>query len=204
MEIQLKELIDQIKKAGVEAAEDKAASIIESAQSRADKIIADAEAKAKKMLLDAKAENDRTVKSGEDALRQASRNVLISFRESIAKELEAVLKSSISETYSPSVLCELIKKAIESWAVNPDAEDICVLLNSKDLNTVQDMLLSGVKESLIKGVTLKPDDSFDGGFRIAVNKDGAYYDYSSQAVSEMMSVYLSPKVTELLKEADEV
>ena len=204
MEIQLKELIEQIKKDGVEAAEDKAALIIEAAQSRADKIVADADAKAKKMLLDAKAEKDRTVKSGEDALRQASRNVLISFRESLAKELEAVLKSSITETYSSSALCELVKKAIEAWTTNPGAENISVLLNSKDLKTVQDMLLSGVKESLIKGVTLKPDDSFDGGFRIAVNRDGAYYDYSSQAVAQMMSVYLSPRLTELLKEADEV
>ena len=51
------------------------------------------------------------------------------------------------------------------------------------------------------GVTLKANDNFDGGFRIAVNNGTVYYDYSSQAVTDMLSDYLSPKVTALLKEA---
>jgi len=85
MEVQLQELIDQIKKDGVEAAETEAASILASAQAEAEKIIAEARAAADKMILDAKNENDRTMKSGEDAIRQAGRNLLISFRESVAR-----------------------------------------------------------------------------------------------------------------------
>ena len=53
-----------------------------------------------------------------------------------------------------------------------------------------------------KGVTLKASNSFDGGFRISANNSGAYYDYSAEAVTDMLSNYLSPKVTELLKEAE--
>ena len=56
--------------------------------------------------------------------------------------------------------------------------------------------------SIGKGVTLKANDNIDGGFRIAVNEGGAYYDYSKDAVVEMLSNYLSPKVKELLKEAE--
>ena len=48
---------------------------------------------------------------------------------------------------------------------------------------------------------LLANDNFDGGFRIAVNDGSAYYDYSAEAVVDMLSNYLSPKVTELLKEA---
>ena len=51
-------------------------------------------------------------------------------------------------------------------------------------------------------LTLKANDNFDGGFRVAVNNSGAYYDYSAEAVVEMLSNYLSPKVTALLKEAE--
>ena len=80
MEIQLQELIDQIKKDGVEAAETQAEAILTAAKAEADKIISDAKSQAEKLMLDAKAENERTVKSGEDALRQAGRNLLISFR----------------------------------------------------------------------------------------------------------------------------
>ena len=87
MEIQLQELIDRIKKEGVEAAEVQADEILESAKVEAEKIISDAKAKAEKIMSDAKTENERIVKSGEDAIRQACRNLLISFRESVSKEV---------------------------------------------------------------------------------------------------------------------
>ena len=50
MEIQLQELIDQIKKDGVDAAETEAESIITCAKSEAEKIISDAKAEADKIL----------------------------------------------------------------------------------------------------------------------------------------------------------
>ena len=87
MEIQLHELIAQIKKDGVDAAENQATTIVNDAKAQAEKILADAQAQAEKILLNAKTENEKMVRSGEDAIRQAGRNLLISFRESIAKEL---------------------------------------------------------------------------------------------------------------------
>ena len=48
MEIQLQELIDQIKKDGVEAAETEAESILKSAKAEADRIVSDAKAEAER------------------------------------------------------------------------------------------------------------------------------------------------------------
>ena len=76
------------------------------------------------------------------------------------------------------------------------------ILNSEDLKALETSILAGLKEKMLQGVTLKANDNFDGGFRIAVNNGSAYYDYSAEAVVEMMSGYLSPKVTQLLKEAE--
>lgn len=202
MEVQLQELIDQIKKDGVEAAENEAKSIVDAAKEQAEKIISDAQAQANKLLFDAKTENERMVKSSEDAIRQAGRNLLISFRESVAKELNAVAGENITAVYSSDALAQLVIKAVECWVAKPDAEDVSVILNSKDLKSLEDALLAALKERMLNGVTLKANDSFDGGFRIAVNNGAAYYDYSAEAVKEMLSNYLSPKVTELLKEAE--
>ena len=63
-------------------------------------------------------------------------------------------------------------------------------------------MLAGLRDKMQQGVTLKASDSFDGGFRIAVNGGQAFYDYSAEAVVDMMSNYLSPRVTEILKEAE--
>ena len=73
---------------------------------------------------------------------------------------------------------------------------------TKDLEKLEKTLLQGLKDRMIKGVTLKANDNFDGGFRIAVNEGGAYYDYSKDAVTEMLSAYLSPKIAALLREAE--
>ena len=201
MEVQLQELIEQIKKDGVETAESEAKAIVEAAKSDAEKIIADAGAQADKILSLARTETERITKSSEDAIRQAGRNLLISFKESVTRELRAIVGENVTAVYSSDALASLIVSIIENWANKPEAEDIAVILNAQDLNKLEETLLAALKEKMLKGITLKANDNFDGGFRIAVNGGSAYYDYSAEAVVDMLSNYLSPKVTELLKEA---
>ena len=201
MEVQLQELIEQIKKDGVAAAETEAKAIVDSAQEKAEKIVADAKAQAEKILADAKSETERMTKSSNDAIRQAGRNLLISFRESVARELKSIIGENVNAVYSSESLAQLIINVVENWANKPDAEDIAVILSSDDLKNMEEVLLASLKDKMLKGVTLKANDNFDGGFRIAVNNGSAYYDYSAQAVVDMLSNYLSPKVTQLLKEA---
>lgn len=202
MEIQLQDIIEQIKKDGVESAEVEAEAIINAAKAEAAKIISDAQMQADKMLQSAKNENERMVKSSEDAIAQAGRNLLISFRESVTRELNAIVSENVTAVYSSNDLAKLIVKAVECWAGKPESEDITVILNSEDLKSFEESLLAELNAKMLKGVTLKASDNFDGGFRIAVKDGGAYYDYSAEAVVDMLSNYLSPKVTALMKEAE--
>ena len=202
MEIQLQELIEQIKKDGVASAEAEAEKIIAAAKAEAEKIVAEAKAEASGIVRDAKAETERMTKSGEDAIRQAGRNLLISFRESVARELNAIIGENVSAVYASDALAQMIAEIVVAWADKPDAEDLAVIVNEETRERLENALLSALKEKLQKGVTLKANDNFDGGFRIAVNGGSAYYDYSAEAVVEMLSNYLNPKVTALLKEAN--
>ena len=201
MEVQLQELIEQIKRDGVVAAEAEAKSIIDKAKAEADKIIADAQAQSEKILANAKNETDRMVKSSEDAIRQAGRNLLISFRESVTREIKVITEEKVVSVYSSEDFAKIIVKTVEAWATNPDAEDITVILNDIDLQNLEKVLMAEIKEKISKGVTLKANNNFDGGFRIAINNGSVYYDYSAEAVVDMLSNYLSPRVTNLLKEA---
>lgn len=202
MEIELQDLLDQIKKDGVAAAQAEAASILADAKAEAEKIVADAKQQADKLIASAKAENQRMVASSEDAIRQAGRNLLISFRESVSRELTAIAGESVTAVYSSEALAQLVIQAVENWAKDPSTDDIAVILTSNDLQKLEQTILAGLKEKMLQGVTLKANDNFDGGFRIAVNNGSAYYDYSAEAVVDMLSNYLSPKVTQLLKEAE--
>lgn len=202
MEIQLQELIDQIKKDGVEAAENESASILAAAKVEAQKIVEEANSEADKIMANAKLENERLVKSGEDAIRQAGRNLLISFRESISKELNVILSEKVSNVYSSEAFSNLIINVIENLSSDKDSQNIEVILNAETLRSLEDAVLAGLKEKMLNGVTLRANDNFDGGFRISKKDGDAYYDYSTEAVVDMLSNYLSPKVTKLLKEAE--
>lgn len=201
MEVQLRDLIDRIKKDGVEAADTEAAAILDNARAEAERIIANARAEADKIVADAKAEQEKTVRSGEDAIRQAGRNLLISFRESVNRELRSVTERTVTTAYTSEQLAALVVNAVEAWAKQPDVDELVLILNPEDLKKLEDALLASLKERMLEGITLKASDGFDGGFRIAVNNGSVYYDYSTEAVVDMLSNYLSPRVTELLKEA---
>ncbi len=201
MEIQVAQLIEQIKKEGVATAETEAKAIVDAAKADAEKIVEEAKTQASKLLSDAKSETERMTRSAEDAIRQSGRNLLISFRESVSRELKAVIGENVSAVYASESLSQLIVDVVANRANRPDAADVAVILNTEDLAKLEKTILAALKEKLLTGVTLKANDTFDGGFRIAVNNGSAYYDYSADAVVEMLSNYLSPKVTALLKEA---
>ncbi len=203
MEIQLQELIDQIKKDGVASAEAQAAEILANAKAEADGIVAQAKKDADAMILAAKAENERMTRASEDAIRQAGRNLLISFRESVNRELTALIEEGVTGVYSSEAFAGLLVNAVEAWAKNNHADSLTVLLKEQDLDALKTTLLAGLKAKMLTGVILKPSDDFDGGFRIVEQGGGAYYDYSAQAVVDMLSAYLSPRVSALMREAQE-
>ena len=101
-----------------------------------------------------------------------------------------------------TVSCETLIQSSERERMPQSAEELTVILNSEDISKLEDSLLSTLKKKVSAGVTLKANDSFLGGFRIAMSNSNVYYDYSKEAVVDMLANYLSPKVVKLLKEAE--
>lgn len=201
MDTQVEELIDRIKRDGVAAAENSASKTISEAQKEAEKIISNAKAEADKIIRQAKDETERLQKSGEDAIKQAGRNLLIAFRDSIQKELSTLVNGEVSSVYSKDMLVKLVPEVIKEWVKNTSAEDVSVLLNEKDLKQVEDGLKAALKAEISKGLTLGVDNSVAAGFRIGVKDGAAFYDYSTDSVAELFSSYLNPRIAKLMKEA---
>ncbi len=201
MDVQLQELIEKIRKDGVESATASAGTIIDEAEKKAASIIKEAEEKAEGIIRNAKAETARMEKASEDAITQAGRNLIISFRDGINKELSAIVSSETEKAYDKDVLKKLIPEAVKAWSANPDADDLTVLLSSKDLKALSAGLKTALKAKISKGLELKADDSMAGGFRIGSRKGNAFYDFSAEEVASLFSAYLNPKTTELMKRA---
>ena len=201
MDVQLQELIDKIKKDGVTAAEKEAAKIIADANKKAEGIIKDAEAKAEQIKKDAKAETNRMQKASDEAIVQAGRNMLLSFKDSLVQELDGLIQAETAKSLSKDTLKKLVPETVKLWAKNADASELSVLLSDKDLKALQSSLTTALKSEIKKGLEIKPDKTLTAGFRIGVKNGAAFYDYSAESLAEMFSAYLNPKVAGLMKVA---
>ena len=199
MDVQLQELIDKIKKDGVASAENEAAKIVAEAEKNAEKIIADAQEKAAEIVKNAKAETERMEKASEEAIVQAGRNMLLSFKESIISELDGLIKTETENAQTKEILAKLIPETVKAWSKNADASELSVLLSEKDLKDLESSLVSELKGEIANGLEIKPDKTLSYGFRIGVKNGAAYYDYSAESLSEMFAAYLNPKVAALIK-----
>ncbi|MCR4734767.1 MAG: V-type ATP synthase subunit E [Treponema sp.] len=201
MDVQLQELIDKIKKDGVASAQVEAAKIIENAEKKAAGIISDAQDKAAEIVKNAKKETERMEKASEEAITQAGRNMLISFKDSLISELDLLIQAETEKALAKDVLAKLVPETIKAWAKNADASELSVLLSEKDLKNLESAFTSELKAEIAKGMEIKPDKTLSAGFRIGVNNGSAYYDYSAESLAEMFAAYLNPKVADLMKEA---
>ncbi len=201
MDVQLQELIDKIKRDGVATAESEAQKIISEAEKKAASIVKEAEEKAEGIVKNAKAETERMEKASEDAITQAGRNLIISFRDGINKELSALVMSGTEAALDKDVLKKLVPETVKAWAANTDAKDLTVLLSAKDLKALESGLKTALKTQISKGLEIKADSSLNSGFRIGAKDGSAFYDFSAEEVAGLFSSYLNPKTTELMKRA---
>ena len=201
MDIQLQELIDKIKKDGVASAEAKAQEIIAEAEKKAASIISSAEEKADSIIKSGKAETERMEKASIDAIRQAGRNLLISFRDGVNAQLSALIATETSKVYNADMLKTLIPETVKAWASKDDVNSLSVLLSEKDLKEIEKDLGAALKEQINSGLEIKLDNSLTKGFRIGTKDGSAFYDFSAESVADLFSAYLNPKTSAIMKEA---
>jgi len=201
MATELNSLIQKIKEEGVEEAKKSSRNIIADAERKAGEIIDGARKKKAAIVESGEKEAADLKKSGEAALRQASRDCLLSLRREVIKLFDNITKCEISQKLSSEDLKGIIIKTIENFKKG-EAINIEVLLNKKDKDALEETLLHALKKDLKKGVTFKVSSSIKNGFRIGEKGKDFYYDFTDEAVAEAFSLYLNPKIAKILKIKD--
>ena len=202
MDLQLKELIETIKIEGVKEAEEQSAAIVEEAQGRAKAIVEAARGEADKIQSDAKAEAARLEASGREALKQASRDLFLKIETQIQRFFDALVQEETETSFSGKILEESIVTVMKNWGKKGSA-DMVVLLPKKDHAKLTGALKVRLADELKKGVEIKPFGGIEAGFRIAEKDGSAYYDFTAQGLAEMLSEFLNPRLTKIMKTAIE-
>jgi len=197
MEAHLNELIEKIKKDGVQSAEDKATAIIADAEAKAKSLVAQAEKEAEQLKAKPQQDALKFESGSKDALQQAARNLLIELRKNIEELLNAVVSSESSNALKGISLSESIVSVMTEWSKN-DSSQLELLLPEAELKEIEKDLTSKLADKLKAGLEIKPFADLEAGFRIS-SKDGKmFYDFSDEELSNMISRYLNKRVQEIL------
>jgi len=200
MEIQLQELLDRIQHDGVEAAQAQAERLLAEAEAKKKALIDEAEREARGIVERAKADAARTEEAGKAALAQASRDELLAFRDQLRALLDSIVRTEAASSFGPEVLAEAIPAVMKALAAG-GGEDLAVLLPPALLAKIEGKFSARLAAELKKGVELKPSPDLNAGFRITEKNGAAYYDFSAEAVAELLSRHLNARLADILKSA---
>lgn len=202
METQLQDIIAKIHDEGVKGAEERAHAIIEHAEKQAQEQIRKAKSEAEQIVKAARQEAERMQSAGEAALRQAGRDLLLSMQKQLNDLFDTVMKEAAAEALAPEKLATVIAGLVEKWyELNQD--DVTVLVPQKDRDALEQTLRSRLAKKVQEGVTIQPVRSMAAGFRIASSDGGSYYDVTDGTLAELLSAYLNPRLTEIMRNAGE-
>ena len=201
MEIQVQELIDKIKKDGITAATEEAYRIKAAAETEARRTIEAARKEAEEIKNRGKQEAERSEKAGIAALEQASRNLILVFKDEVKALLERLIAQQVAADYSADVIKAALPELLKNWA-GKGSDALSIILPEGELSKIQSFFNEKLKDELKNGVVLKSNRKLASGFHISMKDGSVYYDFSAEAVVQLLSAYLNPKLAEILKNSN--
>ncbi|MBN2685567.1 MAG: hypothetical protein JXR40_09835 [Pontiellaceae bacterium] len=189
---ELKHLIEQIQKEGVDKAKEEAEAIISQAKEKAAKTVQEAETKAKEIVANAKNESEAFAARSTKTLEQAARDLLITLGQGCTKVATATLGKKVESTLSGDFLQALILKAVEN-----KGGDLTVSVSEAD----KEALAAFCAEEARKGgneISLEADTEILSGFKVAFKDHNVYLDYTGEAIAEALSAFLRPELAKIV------
>lgn len=200
MEVRLENLIEQIKKEGVEEAERRAREIIDKARDEAKQIVDQARSEADETRRKAKKDSEQFMANSEASLQQAGRDLVLKIREQLSALCDRVFKRQLAQVMTPETLAEIITRLADAWTLKKD-ELIEVHVNPADREKIEQLIVSGIKEEAAKKIVLKTDPLLSRGFTIGKKGEDIYYDFSDESISETLKELVNPVLAQIMEKA---
>ena len=112
--------------------------------------------------------------------------------------LDRLITLRLREEFSPGAMSRIISSIIKNYKGTME-DDVIVSLNKEDLKKIENDFFAKLKTEVKKGITLKQADDIQAGFLISYDDSKSHYDFTDKGLAEYISLYLKPKLAELLK-----
>ncbi len=186
---ELKHLIAQIQKEGVEKANEQADTIISQAKEKAAKIVAESEEKARQTLEKAKAESEAFAERSARTLEQAARDLLIT----IGQGCEKVVTETLGKEVDSALSGEFLQKLMAGVVEQSGGSGVVLSVGENDAAALTSFCTEQAKASG-KEIELVSDTEILSGFKVGFKDKSVYLDYTGEAVAEALAAFLRPEL----------
>lgn len=210
-------LIARLRDQGVAAGKNEAERLVAGAEAEARTIVENAEAEAKAKVDAARKQADAFRRAGEDALKQAARDVTIELKERLARRLadevgKAIAGAMRDEDLLKRMIVALVGRVRDESGLDASADIELLLPRSvvglDELRRKPEELREGTlthfvaaftADMLREGVRFGRADDPAGGIRIVMADRGISIDVTDKAVADALLVHMQPRFRALLE-----
>jgi len=196
---ELQSLLEKINAEGVKKAEAEREKIVSAAKAEAESIVAAAKAEAERITTTAESESEAERKRAESAMRQAARDTVLKLKAELESRLTAAVSGASAQALSPELMAEVVKLLAAKFVADPDAE-VTVRCAVKDRDALDAALKNALAGSLADSPKVLADSAMAGGLELGVDGGRIYFDFSLEAVSEVLGAYAGEQVAALFSE----
>jgi len=196
----IKNLIEKIKEEGIQAAEEKAREIQQKAKDEAFAIVEKAHQVAEKMIVQAKEDMAKIEASSRASLKHSGRDLLLTLRKEIKAMLDEIIVLNVRDALTAERLFDIIANLIKENSAKEQG-DIIVSLEKEDARELEQSFLAQLKVATKKQIVLKPSEDISAGFIISYDGGKSHFDFTDLALANYLSIYLEPKLAQVLKES---
>ncbi len=202
MSQQVQELINKIKSEGIDSAKQKASEIEKQAQQKAQDIIEKAQQEAEQIIQKAENESQLKKEKTENALKQSSRDMILTLKKEIKKILDNIIQEDVKEVLSRDRMAQIIAVSINAFLDQgkPD-HDIIVTVSEKDQQAIKKSVFTKIKGKVKEGIVFRTSGLLDKGFSISFDAGKSAFDFSDQALAEYLSNFLHAETSQIIQSA---
>ena len=189
---ELQNLLEKIKRDGVDKANAEAAAIVKAAEEKAAAIVKEAEAKASEAKAAAETAAKTDAERAEETIRQAARDTVLKVEQAVTSMLTRLLTQDVDAALAdPAVVAPMAAAAVQALVTGGgDAE---VAANAKLAAALRAQLAGS------GNITVVTDDTAQTGFSIRLDGGRVEHDFTGPAVAAALAARLRPDLAAMLK-----
>lgn len=201
MDDKLQKLTDKIYQEGVEKAQLEAEQIIKKAKIEAEQIIHTAKKQEQEIIKKAHDYSNNLKENTKSEIRLSSKHFISAIKQKIARLIKLkVLDDPITSTFNDKdFLKNIIKIIIQNWEPGQnDNINLSLLLSEKHEKELIDYFSNKTNELLNAQLDVIIDENINKGFKIGPKDKNFYISFSDKDFEQLFTIYLRPKIMELL------